>query len=77
MPHDGLRFGKRARGKLSKEGKVITRTKTTIVATSMLLEPDGKIKQPRLDVKSEEIEQEVKKEEPTPENNDVKTDSKE
>lgn len=94
MPHDGKRFCERTRGKLSKEGNEIPRTKSTIVATSVLLEPDAKIKQPRIEIegvpdeKTGEIKeiktqkgakkmQNVKKEETTPENNDVKTDSKE
>lgn len=51
MPHNGLRFREHSRGVLSKEGKVIEKQEPpTIVATSVLLEPDAKIAQPRVEI---------------------------
>ncbi len=77
MPHDGLRFGQRSKGKLSKEGKEIPRTEPTTVATSVQINSEIGEKKEIKTQKGAKKMQNVKKEEPTPENNDVKNDSKE
>lgn len=85
MPHEGIRFAERSRARNSKKGQLIAREESRPVATSVKINPDVKIEQIEKviegvpDEKTFDLPKQdnVKKEEPTPENNDVKTESKE
>lgn len=87
MPHEGIRFAERSRARNSKKGQFIEREESRPVASSVHTDTDVKIEQVKeeisglVDEKTGKIiptsQDNVKKEEPTPENNDVNTESKE